>query len=662
VGIEETERIVHHMESVFAEFRSTATMPGSDAANVFQRALDCIEDLLAWILGQRSQPDWKAALRSLEALTGTASEPEAPVSPSAPVANTRSAAGLVRVEADTLDALIRISAQLVTTSSDPATLRQAKDLAEQVTETLRNYTRLRRSCAPLVRKLQDDARTWPLTECLDYVDSQLSLLAAASTRLARVRQQSEWRLRAQVEELHQHTAEARMTPASAVWGSFGPMIRDLAGEQGKQVAFRSEGVDARADRVVLETLKDPVLHLLRNAVSHGVEAPSERISAGKPEAGLITLRVSSRGDRLEVRVEDDGAGLDLAALRNEALRRGVSDPQPQDLARLVFAPGVSTARVSTLSGRGMGLSIVQETIAKLRGEVALKPRVGGGVVVHIAVPLTIATEHVLLVGEGGETFALPASVVDSVLRKSVQEIGIVDGKESVVIDEEAVPLVRLSELLGMENTVNETSAAHQVVVVRSGAGRVAVAVERVIDNRQVIIRETGLSGPYNGMCSGAVALDDGAVAVVLSMGDLVQRFVQSGGAKQRFLPSPEQHRKRRVLVVDDSITTRSLERSILEAHGFEVELAVDGVEALEKIRSRSVDLVISDVSMPRMDGFELLERLKRGKDTENLPVILVTSLERPEEQERGLSLGADAYIVKRKFDQRELLATVRQIL
>jgi two-component system, chemotaxis family, sensor kinase CheA len=662
VGIEETERIVHRMESAFAEFRAAAATPGPAAANVFHRSLDCIEDILAWILGERSQPDWLSVIQALDALSGKPADLPAPLLPASPPEDTPSTAGLVRVDANTLDELIRISAQLVTTSSDPATLRQTEDLAHQVTETLRTYARLRRSCAPLVRRVQADANSSALSECLDYIDSQLSLLAAASTRLERARQQSEWRLRGQVEELHQYAARARMTPASAIWGAFGPMIRELAGEQGKRVTFRNEGLDAHADRVVLESLKDPLLHLLRNAVSHGVETSPQRAAAGKPEAGLILLRAASRGDRFDVWVEDDGAGLDFSALRDEALRRGLGDLGPDDLARLAFTPGVSTAPVSTVSGRGIGLSIVQEAVTKLRGEVALKPRDGGGTAVHIAVPLTIATEHVLLVGEGGETFALPASVVDSVLRKRVEEIGIVDGKESVVIDAEAVPLVRLSELLGLENHVNQGSATHQIVVIRSGAGRAAVAVERVIDDREVIVRETGLSRAYNGMSSGAVALEDGAVAVVLSLAGLVQRFVQSGSAKQSFIPSPERQKKYRILVVDDSITTRSLERSILEAHGFEVELAVDGVEALEKLRSRGADLIISDVSMPRMDGFELLDRLKRSKDTANIPVILVTSLERPEEQERGLSLGADAYIVKRKFDQRELLATVRQIL
>lgn len=666
VGIDETERIVHRMESLFSRFSEHDATPDAAAVDALSRALDCIEDVLASVLGERSLPDWQSAVRSLDALTGDSPSSKPAPEPSAAPAEDAPTGGFIRVNAHTLDALIRVSSQLVgSTSADPETARQTAELASEVGETARQYARLRRACAPLLRKAQGDAKFAPLAECLEFVDNRLNALAAASMRLARVRQQAEWRLRRQVEELNQYTAQARMTPAGEAFGMFGPMVRSLAEEQGKQVAFRAEGLEARADRSVLQGLKDPVMHLLRNAVSHGVEPPSVRVAAGKPETGLVALRVQSRGDRLWLTVEDDGAGLDLAALRQEALRRGMRDPRDDELTRLAFTPGFSTARsVSTASGRGMGLAAVNEAVAKLRGEASLGAREGGGSVASISVPLTIATEHVLLVAEGGETFALPASIIEAIVRRKTDEIVLVNARECAVIGGEALPLVRLSELLGIEGAAGTPEPARfiHVVAMKSGVGRAAVAVERVIDGREAIVRETGLPARFNGLAAGAIALEDGTVAPMLAGADLVERFLASGGAKRRLMPAEDRERKRRILVVDDSITTRSLERSILEAHGFEVELAVDGLEALEKVRARAADLVISDVAMPRMNGFELLEKLKSAKETANIPVILVTSLESPQEQERGLSLGADAYIVKRKFDQRELLATVRQIL
>jgi two-component system chemotaxis sensor kinase CheA len=258
-------------------------------------------------------------------------------------------------------------------------------------------------------------------------------------------------------------------------------------------------------------------------------------------------------------------------------------------------------------------------------------------------------------------FALPTIFVEAVERRVRRDVVLVDGRSSIVYESEPVPLAALASLLQIPHKEDAAPETLQIVVLSAGGMRVAAVADRVIDDRDVIVRDTGLTTDFAGLSAGAVPLEDGRVAVVLNVVEVLQEFERSGGAA-KFEPPQTETRKSRILVVDDSITTRPVERGILEASGYEVELAVDGLDALEKVHRSKPDLIISDVAMPHLDGFQLLERLKAEKETAAIPVILVTSLEQREEQERGLSLGADAYIVKRKFDQRALVATVRQIL
>jgi two-component system chemotaxis sensor kinase CheA len=277
----------------------------------------------------------------------------------------------------------------------------------------------------------------------------------------------------------------------------------------------------------------------------------------------------------------------------------------------------------------------------------------------------------VLVGCGGHTFALPARNVERLCRVRMEEIEAADGGEAVRIGGQAVPLARLADLLEIpapradassEAAGDNGRAALPAAVLLAGERRLGVIVDAFLDERETVVKELGLAPSAMGLATGGVPLEDGTVAVLLNVSAVFERFRSKRGAPGLKAAETPARKRSRVLVVDDSITTRSLERSILEAHGYEVRVAVDGVEALAKLRAEQSDLVIADVRMPRMDGFELLEHMKRDPELARIPVIVVTSLESREDQERGLSLGADAYIVKRKFDQRELLNTVRQIL
>jgi two-component system, chemotaxis family, sensor kinase CheA len=654
VGLLDTERIAHSIEDIFVSLRDGSALPDAGVAGTVQQGLDRAEDILSAALGQQSEFEARHA-------GSTEPMPEQAVSDD-----------LVRVDAGTLDAVIKASSGLVmAAATEVATLGTMRTYTAELEEMAQEYNRLRHTAAGYLQRHSIDPALAPVAECLAFVDARLAALRAGARKAVQAQVRSSWSLRQRVGELHRNASRARMTPAATVFGAFGAMVRELANQEGKQLEFRSEGLHVQADRIVLQSLKDPVMHLLRNAIVHGIESPAERIAAGKAASGSIRLLVRSHGDRLDLAVEDDGRGLNVGSLKRIAVERGVSTADtgesvtPEELTALVFAPGVSTsASVTQLSGRGMGLSVVKQAAADLRGSVDLRPREGGGVVVSLSLPLSISTQHVLLVSQSGHTFAFATADVASVQRTSIGDIVRINGRDSILVDSESLPLFRLSDILDLEanGRVGSSGRTVHVVLVSVRGMRAAIGVERILEDRHAIIKETGLAHGDNGLSIGAIPLEDGTVAVLLNVPAMLQTFLRGELPSSSFIPPAEEVKKHRILVVDDSITTRSVERNILEAHGYDVELAVDGLEALDKIRANPPDLVISDVAMPRMDGFELLENIKSGAQTAHIPVILVTSLEAREEQERGLNLGADAYIVKRKFDQRDLLLAVRQIL
>jgi two-component system chemotaxis sensor kinase CheA len=659
VGLAPTEALVHRLETLFLKLRAEGAPPDTETQQLANSALDTAEDILAWARGERGEPLYANLIAALERRSGAEPAPiPLPVQPeAAPPADTAQKE-LVRVDAEAIDDLVQLSTELLAATSSAGTAAvRSQEHVHTAAEAVVEFVRLRRLCAAFLRAHERDEAVEPIRQCLAYADGQLRSLRDEARRLATRQQQQAWDLRSHAERLHEGARSARMTTAGTVFTGFGAMVRALAAEQGKQVDYQAEGLDTQADRAVFQRLKDSVMHLLRNAVSHGIE-----------HSGTVRLRVAVRGQHLAVAVEDDGRGIDVQAVAAEAARRGVVVPEGADsaeVARLLFLPGFSTSRsVTKLSGRGMGLPVVRQAMIRLRGDVSLASGSGGGTVVSLWVPLSISTQHVVFFRAGESTFCLPASSVLRAARFRASDVLTVNGRPAVPVDSAPVPLRRFSEVAGLpSDSDSEPQDSFQYLVVAWNDDRVVLAVDTLLGDADAVVKETNLANDEAGLSAGAVPLEDGSVAVLLNVPALFERLARLPEKPwMEVPPSGEPTRRATVLVVDDSITTRSVEKSILEASGYAVEVAVNGAEALAKIQERVPDLVISDISMPVMDGFELLERIRSSKATERLPVILVTSLESREDQERGLGLGADAYIVKRKFDQRELLETVRQIL
>jgi two-component system chemotaxis sensor kinase CheA len=502
--------------------------------------------------------------------------------------------------------------------------------------------------------------------------NHLRTFVAQSNALYRQFSNDTMRLSLIIDELQEEIKRARMLPLATITAGFGRMVRDLARQQGKEITFSVSGGETELDKRVLEQIKDPLIHLLRNAVDHGLETAAERQAAGKPAGGHIHLAASQQGHHILVIVQDDGRGLNLAAIRQAAVRRDSLNPAEADklsdeaAALLIFQSGLTTSPIITdISGRGVGLDVVRQNVEELHGNLGVTSRPGEGTTFTLTLPLTLASSRGLLVRAGGQTFALPHSTVERMLQVPAAEVATVEGRLLLTYQGRPVALAWLEDVLELPASPRSREVL-TVVIVTIAEKRLGLVVDSLEGEQEIVIKNLGQQLVKVGGIAGATVLGSGQVVLVLHAADLVKL---AGRTTARAIApaasQPEEKRQRPViLVVDDSITTRTLEKNILEAAGYQVKLASDGEEAFASLIAATnlPDLIISDVNMPRLDGFKLTGRVKQDKRYANIPVILVTSLDSPADKARGIEVGADAYIVKSGFNQGNLLETIEQLV
>lgn len=672
VDLHPIETLAHRLETLFSRVREGGVHLDLALLGVVHRVLDSTEDWLAALSESRPLPDTTRALEAIEAaLNIEAQTPQTRAEVPAPALPFQKLE-TVRVNTEDLDRLLRstdrLAAEII---HQEGLVQQLREVNHQVTEVAREWERVRRVSAVALRRLTAEPGLARFARYLEFVEHQVHALSSRTRTIHLQHQRNSWTLRQLGGEIQEEVKRARVVPAESVYEGFHKMVRDLARDQGKEIEFRVSGFEVQADRLVLQALKDPLMHLLRNAVTHGIEFPEQRNSNQKSRTGRVSLRMQAQGNRLNVVVEDDGRGVDLKRVTQVAIQRGLlteaeaGTRAPRDLSRLIFQAGFSTSNVVTdLAGRGMGLSVVHETVERLQGEVDIQPANGGGTAILLSVPLSISTHRLLLVNSCSQTFGIPVHAIERLYRVRASEVQTVEGRPVVSHQGKQIPLMTLARILELgDSEVAVEGSVFPAMVLRSTNKHVAVVVDDFLSERDALIKDLSVSLPPASKVTGGILTADGSVALVLNPSAIIESFQQLNGRPGFATASPApQKQEFTILVVDDSITTRTLEKSILEAHGYHVRVAVDGVEALEQLRDQPADLVIADVQMPRMDGFTLVEQIKQDPRIARIPVIIVSSLERREEQERGLALGADAYIVKRKFDQQELLDVIRQIL
>ena len=597
-------------------------------------------------------------------------EPAPPVVAEPPRQNKRMTEGgerVLRVTAERLNSLLDLS---------------SKSLVE--TQRLKPYLaslqRLKRMQSQSVRALDTldgQLKTLDLNlEAQEALADTRRLLSEAQALLAEKTAELDefgWQAGQRAQVLYDTALACRMRPFADVLAGQVRMVRDLGRSLGKQVRLEIEGEKTQVDRDVLEKLEAPLTHLLRNAVDHGIEMPEQRVLAGKPAEGLIRPRASHQAGLLVLELSDDGNGVDLERLRGTIVDRHLSPLETalrlseEELLTFLFLPGFSLRdKVTEVSGRGVGLDAVQHMVRQLRGAVVLEQTAGQGSRFHLEVPLTLSVVRSLVVEVGEEAYAFPLAHIERMCDLAPDDIVQLEGRQHFWHEGRHVGLVAASQLLQRPPGQNNQETL-KVVVIRERDAVYGIAVERFIGERTLVVLPLDdRLGKVQDISAGAL-LDDGSVVLIVDVEDMlrsVDKLLNTGRLERiarRSQQASEAPRKR-VLVVDDSLTVRELQRKLLLNRGYEVAVAVDGMDGWNALRSEDFDLLITDIDMPRMDGIELVTLLRRDTRLQSLPVMVVSYKDREEDRRRGLDAGADYYLAKASFHDDALLDAVVELI
>lgn len=463
----------------------------------------------------------------------------------------------------------------------------------------------------------------------------------------------------------------KMIPLENLLCTLPRYIRDLSHELNKQVELKIIGEDVKIDKAVLEGLKDPIIHLLRNSVDHGIESEQERKLKGKSPVGHITIEIKEEGTHIIIRIIDDGAGIDVKKIasilkeKNHLTLQEFHQLSESDILDTIFHSGFSTKDIITdISGRGIGLDVVKSNIEHLKGTVSISTIPDKGTTFTLSVPLTISSERGLFVNCSNKLFVIPTASVERVLLVHNNDIIDVQGGKAIILDNNTIPIRLLSDTLRIDkvSTINENQIP--LFIVKNGRNAIAFIVDEIIGEREIVLKP--LPSPLSKVpcVAGGTLLESNQVVIVLEPTDLINIALTHGNLQwdMSHEHTEKTTSKPHILVVDDSITTRTLEKNVLESKNYQVTVAVNGKEAWDILHKHKFSLIITDVMMPIMDGFTLTDHIKRSENFRNLPVIIVTSLGSDSEKKRGIEVGADAYIVKNEFESGALLDIVSQLI
>ncbi len=562
-------------------------------------------------------------------------------------------AASIRVDVDRLDEIAALSGDVLVEGA--RSMRRTKDL----NGLFARWNRLSDRVIALTERLRHDAPS----KFLDQIEGDVHLLRSDTFRFSRSQTEAASSAQAQFAQLAERIGSARLIPLSGVLAGFPRAARDMAKEQGKEVECTVKGGETGVDKAILLSLNDPLVHLVRNSVDHGIEPPEDREAAGKPRAGKIVISAQTDGDLLAVSVEDDGRGIQPTAIRNAALSKGlIGEQQAASLSAraaldLLFLPGFTTReQAGETSGRGVGLDVVRKKVTAFGGSVMVESEPGRGARFILRMPQSLSLMKVLLVRVDEDVYGLPAVDVDSVGRLEPKETTEVAGIRAVRYRGRLLPVVALGPLLSLNG--GPRSKRPHVAHVVHGSDGAAVVVDGLFGEREVAVKAPGAFIKGMRFVTGAAALEDGRVALLLSTPDIVT------AARRLASPATSRGRERkrlRILLVDDSAIAREAEAALLRSLGHEVEEAVDGEEGWQKLQVGSFHLLLTDVQMPVLDGIDLTRRVKATPRFSKLPIVILSSLSAPEERRRGVDAGADAYVVKGELDTESLAVTLERL-
>lgn len=722
VDLADIEAICQALEGLFAVLKSKGISPSPDLFDILYQSVDIIEKLVGSLDQTDARVDASEQQRIRESLlnaargnirspgsvqrkqaldTSAVATPERvsdfhPVSESSPPSLSPDAATqlstekqvsseTVRVSVGKLDSLLRQIEELI---SAKLTIQQqtvyVKDVKAMIDKWIDSWSIIQPEYRELVRMAESatpeqDHRGGRQSahRIKEFLEANREFVSTLDQRLRLMKKSNADNYRsvsAMVDALLDDMKDVLMFPFSSLLELFPKLVRDLSREQGKEISIEIRGGEIEIDKRILQELKDPLIHIIRNSIDHGIEEPTVRIDKQKSATGNILIAVSQKDSgNVEVLIADDGAGIDTEKVMSAAANIGVmsrdeaghmDDAQALDL---VFRSGVSTSSIITnISGRGLGLAIVREKVEKLGGTIRLETRPDQGTAFLLLLPLTLATFRGILVAVGDQKFALPTMQVEKIQALGKGAVRTVANKDTIQFSGRTISFVRLEDVLELpiRERNDGVSGASQAVVLGKPGSEIAFGVDEILNEEEILVKPLGRQLGRVRNIAGATVLGTGKVVLILNTSDLLKSAVKVNTGAKRIAASGSavSSAKRSILIVEDSITSRTLLKNILESAGYQVATAIDGYDGFAALQERTFDLVVSDIQMPRLDGLDLTEKIRADEKFSTLPVVLVTSLATPEDKKRGIDVGADAYIVKSSFDQSNLLETIKRLI
>ncbi len=580
---------------------------------------------------------------------------------------------VVRIPISKLDSLLLQAEEMIQTKKTlDQRITELKEISASVDEWKSDLSGRRAQRATMTVAIRN--------EWFDITETNLNRLENNLKELMHSMVRDQYSLNRMVNDHLEEMKHVLMLPVSSLVETFPVMVREISREQGKEIEFIIRGAELEIDKRILEDFKDPLIHLIRNSIDHGIGKPEDRISLGKSPHGTIILSFTAReSGMVEIILSDDGRGINKELVLKSAVRSGIvtreaaGNLNPDYILPLIYHSGVTTSSIITdISGRGLGLSIVREKVEKLNGRITVETESDKGTTFHILIPMTLATFRGLLVKIKEFLFVLPTMNVEKVLKVGSGDIKTVENHETILVDDHILSVADLAGVLGLpehkhngygKNEQEGGSDEVRLVVLVSGEKRIAFKVDEMLDEQQVLVKGLGKLLKRVRNISGATILGTGNVVPVIHVADLMKSALMSSEKiKSEISGDVTVEKIKRILVAEDSVTARTLLKNILETAGYQVTTAIDGSDAFTRARTGEFDLIVSDVDMPRMNGFELTVRIRNDKKLAEIPVILVTALESREDREHGIEAGADAYIVKSSFDQTNLLGIIKRLI
>jgi two-component system, chemotaxis family, sensor kinase CheA len=668
MGAEDIATLAHTMEDLFGEVKEGRTKLDEAAIDGLFGDFDRLGEMLTVFEAggqpapEPAPPETKVPEATVTEIKAAEKVPEnscpAPVAAGTPAK--LAPEETIRVSAKKIDDLANLAGELVINHiKQQERSGRIKDLLETYREQETRMRALREHVAAL--KLESE-----LGGDLSGLESGRLSMEKALTDLKRDWREDGSQSDILIRQLTVEVLSARMVPVSTLFDTFSRPVRDLAKQFHKDLELKFEGGETEFDRRMIEIIGEPMIHMIRNAVDHGLEGPDERERAGKPRRGTLMLRARHEGEYVVIELSDDGAGIDLEKVRKKAVKAKLTSSEQaktmgdQELMQFLFHSGFSTSDIITdISGRGVGMDVVRRKIEELKGMVYIVTEAGKGTTIVLKVPLTLAMARIMFVRAGGQQLGIPTTSIQEAVRLDPAEIKTVEGHEAIILRDHAVPVLNLAGALGLP--VDSSATRAYAVIINLAGRRLGLLVDRMVGEQEVVIKTLGPHFSAVRNIAGATVLGSGRVVLILNPADLLAVSAPAAQPAHKEDGEISPTTAKRILVVDDSATARELEKNILVNAGYEVDEAVDGVDALAKVAKNRYDLLVVDVQMPRMDGLTFTKRIKSDERFADLPVIIVTTLEKEEDKQRGVAAGADAYIIKRAFDQANLLSVIEQL-